>query len=317
MNEYITEIIKNQKPYLKDASVSQYVKSIERLSNKLKPEDEPVESFQFVKDADAVQNFLSVFSFTTRRNYYSAIITLLQSEEKPDKVLIKQYDTIVRETNKQYTEQNESMIVSEKQKDKLLKMDKIDMLLEALKKEKSQMEYILFKLLTLHQLRNEVATLRKITPTDYKKLSNEEKQGNNYLVVGTKKITIYRNDYKTNKKYGTIRFDITDKEFQKEFREYLDTLKNDIVFPYNNEIMTKKRLTNHLMYHSKKYIGVGISTTMLAKSVLSHKFATQQLEQKKEASIRGHSVGVQNLVYIKVLPEDVGNEEFTEEDVEE
>jgi len=317
MNQHYTEIIKKQKPYLKDISVSQYVKSIERLSQNLKPEDEPMESFDFIRDDDKVEVFLSKFSFTTRRNYYSAIITLLQSEEKPDKDLINKYSKIVRDTNTKYVEQNETGVVSDKQKDKLLPMEKINSLLEALKKEKSQMEYILFKLLSIYHLRNEVATLQKITPTEYKKLTAEDKGGNNYLVVGTKKITIYRNDYKTKKKYGTIKIDITDKEFQKEFRTYLDTLKNNIVFPYNDAMMSKKRLTNHLMYYSRKHIGVGISTTMLAKSILSHKYSEKVEGQKLDAAARGHSVSMQNNVYVKKLPEDDGDKEFIDDDDDE
>jgi len=317
MNQHYTEIIKKQKPYLKDISVSQYVKSIERLSQNLKPEDEPMESFDFIRDDEKVEVFLSKFSFTTRRNYYSAIITLLQSEEKPDKDLINKYSKIVRDTNTKYVEQNETGVVSEKQKDKLLPMEKINSLLEALKKEKSQMEYILFKLLSIYHLRNEVATLQRITPTEYKKLTNEDKGGNNYLVVGTKKITIYRNDYKTKKKYGTIKIDITDKEFQKEFRNYLNTLKNNIVFPYNNEMMSKKRLTNHLMYYSRKHINVGISTTMLAKSILSHKYSEKVEGQKLDAAARGHSVSMQNNVYVKKLPEDDGDKEFIDDDDDE
>ena len=317
MNQHYTEIIKKQKPYLKDISVSQYVKSIERLSQNLKPEDEPMESFDFIRDDDKVEVFLSKFSFTTRRNYYSAIITILQSEEKPDKDLINKYSKIVRDTNTKYVEQNETGVVSEKQKDKLLPMEKINSLLEALKKEKSQMEYILFKLLSIYHLRNEVATLQRITPTEYKKLTAEDKGGNNYLVVGTKKITIYRNDYKTKKKYGTIKIDITDKEFQKEFRTYLDTLKNNIVFPYNDAMMSKKRLTNHLMYYSRKHINVGISTTMLAKSILSHKYSQKVEGQKLDAAARGHSVSMQNSVYVKKLPEDEGDKEFIDDDDDE
>jgi len=317
MNDTITNIIKTQKPYLKDTSISQYVKSIKRLYDKLGGEDENFDTFDFVKDEDKVHEYLSQFSFTTRRNYYSAIITLLQSEEKPDKSLIQKYDTIVRDNNKKYVEQNETGVVSEKQKDKLVPMEKINSLLQSLKNEKSQMEYILFKLLTLHHLRNEVATLRKITPSEYKKLKVEEREGNNFMVVGTKKITIYRNDYKTNKKYGTIKFDITDKEFQKELREYLDTLDNNIVFPYNGDIMTKKRLTNHLMYYSKKHIGIGLSTTMIAKSILSYKYAEQQKGQKLDAKVRGHSVNVQNAVYVKSLPEDLVDDEVVDEEDDE
>lgn len=313
MNEYIESVIKTQKPYLKDASISQYVKSIERISKTLKDKDEPIESFNFIKDADAVELFLSKFSFTTRRNYYSAIITLLQSEDKPDKTLIQKYSKIVRDTNTEYTKANETGVVSDKQREKLLPIEKINTLLDSLKREKSQMEYILFKLLSLYHLRNEVATLQKITPTEYKKLTKQETDGNNYLVMGTKKITIYRNDYKTNKKYGTIKFDITDREFMKELREYTDTLESNIVFPYQGQMMTKKRLTNHLMYHSRKHIGIGISTTMLAKSILSHKYAEKAEAQKVEASIRGHSIGVQNNIYIKTLPEEEGNKEFLDD----
>lgn len=313
MNEYIESVIKTQKPYLKDASITQYVKSIERISKTLKDKDEPIESFDFIKDADAVELFLSKFSFTTRRNYYSAIITLLQSEDKPDKLLIQKYSKIVRDTNTEYTKANETGIVSDKQREKLLPIEKINTLLESLKREKSQMEYILFKLLSLYHLRNEVATLQKITPTEYKKLTKVETDGNNYLVMGTKKITIYRNDYKTNKKYGTIKFEITDREFMKELREYTDTLENNIVFPYQGEMMTKKRLTNHLMYHSRKHIGIGISTTMLAKSILSHKYAEKAESQKVEASIRGHTLNVQNNIYIKTLPEEEGDKEFLDD----
>tara|TARA_R110000822_G_scaffold7668_10_gene31293 strand:+ start:46 stop:993 length:948 start_codon:yes stop_codon:yes gene_type:complete len=313
MNEFIESIITTQKPYLKQTSISQYVKSIDRLAKALKLPDEPVDSFNFIKDAEKVELFLSKFSFTTRRNYYSAIITLLQSETTPDKDLIKSYSKIVRDTNDQYTKQNESGIVSEKQQEKLVSYEKIMELLASLKREKSKMEYILFKLLSIYHLRNEVATLQKISPTEYKKLTKEQTDGNNYLVMGTKKITIYRNDYKTNKKYGTIKIDITDKDFMKELRDYTDTLTDNIVFPYNEEMMTKKRLTNHLMYHSRKHIGIGLSTTMLAKSILSHKYAEGQSQQKEDAAARGHSVGIQNNIYVKRLPEEEADKEFLDD----
>ena len=84
----IEAIIKNQKPYLKDTSVKQYAKSISILYNNLKDDEHSFESFDFIKDVDKVTKLLNEYSYTTRRNYFSAIITLLQSEEKPDKDLI-------------------------------------------------------------------------------------------------------------------------------------------------------------------------------------------------------------------------------------
>ena len=311
----IEQIVKKQKPYLKQTSVKQYAKSISILYHLLKDDEHSFESFHFIKDIDKVTAKLTPYSYTTRRNYFSAIITLLQSEEKPDKDLIIKYTEMVKTVNEEYVAFNETGVVSEKQKDKLIKMEQIDTLLDALKKDGKTMEYILFKLLTIYHLRNEVATLQRITPTEYNKLSKEERGGNNYLIVGSKKITISRNDYKTNKKYGNITINITDKEFLKELRDYVNTLpkETNAVFSYKGEMMTKKRLTNHLMYISNKYIGVGISTTMLAKSILSHKYADGQTQQKKDAAARGHSVGIQNNIYVKKLPEEMDEETANEE----
>ena len=327
METKLRDIIKEQKPYLKESSISQYAKSIERLHTKIETyksksdddyENEPMEDFEFIKDADMVENALADISFTTRRNYYSAIITLLQAEEVPEKVLIKKYSKIVKDTNEKYVEENKTRIISKKQQDKLVKIEKIDFLLEILQKE-GGMNYIIFKLLSIYHLRNEIATLQLIDISVFNKLTKKDKENKNYLVIGTKRLYISRNDYKTDKKYGEIIVDIDDKEFQKEFRDYISTLDDDIVFPYNGEPMTKKRLTNHLTYHSKRIIGVGLSTTMLAKSILSHKYYDQTESQQADANIRGHSVSVMNEVYVKklpdaMLPEDIGNKEFSDED---
>ena len=104
------------------------------------------------------------------------------------------------------------------------------------------------------------------------------------------------------------------------FKYRVDTWNRDnclIIYNLIIEIMTKKRLTNHLMYISNKYIGVGISTTMLAKSILSHKYADGQAQQKKDAAARGHSVQIQNNIYVKKLPEEMAEENNEEVEVEE
>jgi hypothetical protein len=52
---------------------------------------------------------------------------------------------------------------------------------------------------------------------------------------------------------------------------------------------------------------------MIAKSVLSHKYEAQQSKQKVDAKNRGHSVNTQNMVYIKRLPDEQGEKEFTKD----
>lgn len=295
----LVQIIKKQKPYLKDTSIAQYIRSIKKLNQLINGENAELENFNFIEDAKKIKEVLEQFHFTTRRNYYSAIITLLQAEDKPNKKLIREYSDIVKEANTKYEEEQSSGVVSEKQKEKLVSTNVVEDFVNRVKESKDDMLYILLRLITKYQTRNEIANLKLIKLMPFKKLKDEEKQGNNYLVMGSKKILIVRYDFKTNKKYKEITIEIDDKKLAKEIRSYVKTLKSDNVFEYKGEQLTPKKLTNLLLYQSKKLVGVPLSTTMLAKSILSEKYADKNEEQKKDAKNRGHSVSVQNKVYVK------------------
>jgi len=295
----LVQIIKKQKPYLKDTSIAQYIRSIKKLNQLINGENAELKNFNFIEDAKKIKEVLEQFHFTTRRNYYSAIITLLQAEDKPNKELIREYSDIVKEANTKYEEEQESGKVSEKQKEKLVDTNVVEDFVKRVKESKDEMLYILLRIITKYQTRNEIATLKLIKLRDFKKLKDEEKQGNNYLVMGSKKILIVRYDFKTNKKYKEITIEVDDKKLAKEIRSYVKTLNTDNVFEYKGEQLTPKKLTNLLLYQSKKLVGVPLSTTMLAKSILSEKYSDKNEEQKKDAKNRGHSVSVQNKVYVK------------------
>jgi len=295
----LVQIIKKQKPYLKDSSIAQYIRAIKKLNQLINGEHAELENFNFIEDPKKIKEVLEQFHFTTRRNYYSAIITLLQAEDKPNKELIREYSDIVKEANTKYEEEQSSGKVSEKQKEKLVSTNVVEDFVNKVKESKDDMLYILLRLITKYQTRNEIANLKLIKLMPFKKLKDEEKQGNNYLVMGSKKILIVRYDFKTNKKYKEITIEIDDKKLAKEIRSYVKTLKSDNVFEYKGEQLTPKKLTNLLIYQSKKLVGVPLSTTMLAKSILSEKYSEKNEEQKKDAKNRGHSVSVQNKVYVK------------------
>ena len=295
----LTAIIKKQKPYLKDSSIQQYIRAIKKLHQLINGESSEFNNFNFIENSEKVNEVLQQFHYTTRRNYYSAIITLLQAEDTPNKELIREYSDIVKEANTKYEEEQESGKVSEKQKESLVSTNVIDEFINKVKESKDEMLYILLRLITTYQTRNEIAGLKLIKLMPFKKLKDEEKQGNNYLVMGSKKILLVRYDFKTNKKYKEISIEIDDKKLSKEIRSYVKTLKNDNVFEYKGEPLTPKKLTNLLLYQSKKLVEVPLSTTMLAKSILSEKYGYKNEEQKQDAKNRGHSVNVQNKVYIK------------------
>ena len=57
-----------------------------------------------------------------------------------------------------------------------------------------------------------------------------------------------------------------------------------------------------MSYVSNKEIGVKISTTLMAKIMLSDKYLINKQAQEKDAKERGHSVSVENDIYVKALP---------------
>ena len=318
----LAEKIKKGKPHLKDSSIQQYIRTIKKLNKLINGENSTIKNLDFIEDFEKVKKALQDFHFTTRRNYYTAIINVLQLDETPeinenwdeeaekkihyDKFiykgkLINKYIKIVKEANAKYEEEQDSQIISEKQKKSFLTEEKFPVIqefIDKVKASKDEMLYILLRLITKYHTRNEIANLKLIKLMDFKKLKDEDKKGN-YLVMGSKKILLVRYDFKTNKKYKEIINEIDDKKLEKEIRSYVKTLKSDNVFEYKGEQLTSKKLTNILLYQSKKLVGVPLSTTMLAKSILSEKYAPNLKAQKEDAKNRGHSVNVQNNVYVK------------------
>ena len=302
--EKITELITNEKPNLKPTSISQYIRCLKTLHSKIVEESEETTIFNFVKNPETLELHLSKYHFTTARNYYTAVITLLESENNPEnKPLIKKYSSIVKNSNDEYKKENETGIISMKQSENFVSVEEIDKLINKLKTYDKK-GYILFSILKHHHLRNEIATLQIIKLQEFKKLKTPDKKDKNYMVVGTKKLFISRNGYKTDKKYGEIVFEITDKKLNKEVRNYIKGLDgNEEMFSFpdiNGEGNDKKKqLSNYMSYVSKKFIGSKISTTILAKIMLSSKYLENKQAQEKDAKERGHSVSVENDVYIK------------------
>ena len=63
--------------------------------------------------------------------------------------------------------------------------------------------------------------------------------------------------------------------------------------------LSRNQISQLLIKYSKKYIGKSVSTTMLRKIVLSHKFGDMVKEQQAMSEVTGHSVETMNKVYIK------------------
>jgi len=340
-------IIEKDKPNLSSSSIQQYSRSLKKLYDiMVKNPDYNSTKLDFLKNRENVKKAIENYSASTIRNYYTAIITILDTETNRDKATIRHYEDIVKSFNTQYKDDNMNKEISEKQKPNFIKPEEVLELISRLqtaysetddeqKRNNLEMGILAYKILYHHPIRNELATLQTIPLKEYKKLTQEQKEKNNYLVVGTKRLFMARYGFKTDKKkeYLNIQINIEDKGLKRDIFRYIKKLTNNEVFPLLSKKQEKKwdiksqkgyeelneeekeqqqklnkierdnykknALSTLLITLSKKYINKKLSTTILAKILLSHKHYDTIKSLEKDAKSRGHSVATQSLVYIK------------------
>ena len=318
-SENISETIKKGNPTRKESTIKEYEKKLMTLKKKKNSDN-----YTFLKDIDDVKELLKSYSPNTQKGYYNAIIVLLLAlnHDKVFDELIEKYQKIRDPLNELYMQQQSSGELSQKQKENFASVDELNKMLTMMEKDinrrdikrKSQLDrsdiellqvYTMFKFFIRYPTRNNLAGMKLISKSDYNRLKEDEKKNNNYLVREKTDMFISLNNYKTNLKYGEIKFTL-DKDIQKVFRLFIKILKknnNDTLFTIvkkGEEVEINSNLiTQYLTRYSEKYINKKISTSMLRHIIPSEKFAQKNKEQAELAKIMGHSVATQNNIYIK------------------
>jgi hypothetical protein len=318
-SENISETIKKGNPTRKESTIKEYEKKLMTLKKKKNSDN-----YTFLKDIDDVKELLKSYSPNTQKGYYNAIIVLLLAlnHDKVFDELIEKYQKIRDPLNELYMQQQSSGELSEKQKENFASVDELNKMLTMMEKDinrrdikrKSQLDrsdiellqvYTMFKFFIRYPTRNNLAGMKLISKSDYNRLKEDEKKNNNYLVREKTDMFISLNNYKTNLKYGEIKFTL-DKDIQKVFRLFIKILKknnNDTLFTIvkkGEEVEINSNLmTQQLTRYSEKYIDKKISTSMIRHIIPSEKFADKNKEQAELAKIMGHSVMTQNQIYVK------------------
>ncbi len=304
--EKLTDLIKEARPNIKDSTIKMYVGNLMKLM-KIFNED----NLNFLKDIDQVKEKLSEKHFTTQRNYYNSIIIYLMT--KKDKKIVEEYNEIRDELNKKYIDDNSSGIISDKQKNNFVELDEIkkmikdisnDLNIPKLKKKSSiskkeenlLMVYVILNILIRIPLRNDLSNMILLKKTQYNKLSNKDKEDNNYLVMEKGLLKFILNDYKTSKKYKEKILNIP-KDLEKILRMYIkrmDFKVNDIIFP-----LSRNGLSQLLIKTSKKYLNKSISTTMLRKIVATDLLGDVKKAEKEVSKKMGTDISTIKNVYVK------------------
>ena len=313
----LTEELTEARPNVKPNTIRQYEIQLNKLKKVFESDD-----WNFLSNPDDVVDKLKSNKYTSQRNSYNAIIVLLMALNQDNKYddLLEAYGKLRDTLNNKYIEDQQSgKLVSENQKQNFAELSEIQGMISQMESEikskglKTQkklsgkekellMVYTIFSFLIQIPIRNDMSGQILITKTQYNKLTEEDKKNNNYLVKNKNSMTGIYNEYKTSKKYGEKKIDIP-KDVEKILRMYIKLTKKepgDVLFVSSTgKPISRNAMSQLLLKTSKKYIGKGVSTTLIRKAVVSDKFGDMKKEQAELADIMGHSVGVQNAVYNK------------------
>jgi len=275
-------------------------------------------NYDFILEPEDVYKKLdeSVKSDLTKKNYITPIMVLLRTQGDKYKDLIETYNKKIKQIIADYGKSNDSGIISEKQKPNFISYAELEKYIKKIKKDITPLKkatfitsserdlfhvYMMLEFLIRYPLRNDLSGMKLLTKTEFNKLKEKTE---NYLVKEKNKMIVYLYEYKTNKNYGEVKFEI-DKSMKTIFNMYIKrlNLKNgDYLLQQvrdKDKSLSRNKLSQMLINNSQKYIGKNISTTMIRKIVVSEKFSKYKDEQELLAHIMTHSPDTQNKIYVK------------------
>ena len=309
--------IKEARPNLKDSSINIYVRNLNKLKKIFNEED-----YKFLENHEDVENILEDLSYLTVRNYYNAIIVLITALNGFDNELVDQYTVMRDELNEKYNKENtETNKISSKQEKNFITYNEVvEMLnkmaddLRILKikqkkdigvKERTLLQiFVIFNIYLHIPLRNDVVDLIKITKREFNKKTDDDKKVNNYIVFENNNMFFSIGKYKTDKTYSTKIIEIP-KELQKVIRFWKKiSIYNDSEYLFlsaTGKKLTRNELSQLMIRYSKLYLNdkAQLSTTILAKIVMSHHLGELKKKQEEMSKQRGTSITTINNIYIK------------------
>jgi len=308
--ENLAETINKSRPNAKDSTIKMYVSNLMKLMKMFDKED-----LKFLNKPKDISDKLSELHYTTQRNYYNAIIVYLMAL-KEDEETLKEYNDLRDDLNKKYEDEQATGTISDKQKDNFVDISEVNKMIEKMgqeikeknikkkedltAKDKALLQvYIIYNIYTRIPLRNDISGMEVINKRAYNKLSESDKKEKNYLVINKNSMFFVINKFKTQSKYQELKIDIP-KDLEKLLRLYIRINGMGVLFKSSTgKPLSRNALSQLLIKTSKKYMGKSISTTMLRKIYLSSKYSKVKEEMEKDAKVMGHSVEMQQSVYVK------------------
>jgi len=299
--QYLYDVIKSRKDNRKDTTINQYVRSIIKVLKGIEYKNmDKIKSLQFLNDTKSIDTFINTIeTISTKRNLYTALLSLIKINE--DDKIYSHYKKKEQEGNDNQKKLYDNEKMNEKKTDKYNSTSSKDIikLMNTLLKEEDYMNYIMISLIYHYGYRNEISSLQVISLKEFKRLKEDERRDNNYLVVGSKTFKIVRYKYKTDKHYGAIENDIDDKKLRNVMKKYIKSIDTKYLFTdKKGNVFNNQQITDRLRYITKKYLNIEITGTLIYKLNMEQ-YIKHNEELKEKARIRGHSQQVQSSIYIQ------------------
>lgn len=249
-------------------------------------------------------------SKATKKNYFNSMI-IFSNKEKGNPMydeLTKQRDNL----NKELEEKVDEHKLSDKQCKSWLTKDQLEAVQNDLK-EKSDVifkkktltekdiqqlqEHLLFTLIVNFSGRNSFSTLKRTTPTKFKRMTESAKSKNNWLILGKKDLRIRLYNFKVNIKDKFYEIEGMSDDIKNLIREFVKKVpdRTFIFHDLKGEPMTNLKLTSYLNRIFKRYYPTKkISTTMLRHIVLTHKHGESFKERCKDSNNFNHDLKMQD-----------------------
>ena len=317
---------------LAQASKNLYVSNLNSLKKILQEKkDEPIQNEveellpDFV-DFDKMKELLEdkMPNPLSRKTYFSAIITVLETMEKDNQMVkdsLSKYEKERVAIDLVYKKERMEGKLHKKQKENCCSKKDIEDLLNRLNQELKVKEdkdkftfFILLKTYLTYPMRNELATIKLVDIMDFTENEDEKYNKGNWLVRMTKATAKYPyfkfvfNEYKTDKTYGQRQMDLP-LALRKIYHTYITTyniLEDSQIYTLKSgKDMTQLNLTKFLTRHFQKYLNKNISTTLLRKIYYGSKYDKETLQNLSEdAANAGHSPATAMSIYVsKEIPQ--------------
>tara|TARA_R110002074_G_scaffold89344_1_gene196398 strand:- start:41 stop:967 length:927 start_codon:yes stop_codon:yes gene_type:complete len=296
------DLIRKDRPKIKDNSIRSYLITLRKLNN-----NKALIDLKYLKDYDEIIKKLNTLALTTKRNYLSSILVILRAYNKKSfNDVLDKYKKLLVTLNEEYNLKIDSHEKSEKQKDNWLELTHLKKGLKLYKKEISDREIkdkekLSKKDVDLLQKYLVVAlyTLQAPVRLNYAnmKIINSEKDielEKNYLLVkGRNSKSFIFQDYKTAKTNGRV-----DKKLPKELNSimnfYLKYHKSKyLILDAKGNPITSNGL-GKLITKAFDFTGKKITLNLLRHVYISSKIDLDAIKaSKKMAEDMMHSIGMQ------------------------